>query len=513
MKFCTKCGEKLEEGNKYCMKCGQSVLKQVEPSEISPTIEKSTLKPEVTDEVINKPSQSLNIKLPKLNLNKTQKKIAIAVAIGLVIIIGFYKVGESLNSRDKVVARFSRAIATNNSSKLASYIVSTDPKLKVDAKSMEALLKYIDKTPSYGNEIIKSINNQSVKMALSPILPAKSTEVLTGSERDIDPSSLFTLEKKGKTWLFYDKYVFDLKPVYINVYTNYKDTQIFLDDKLVCTANQDDFAKEIGPYTPGLYEMRATLKGEYISLEQTIQIDLIEELDLSDVSQTIKQQEIYLDGYEVAVDSEYEDAKLIANGKDTGILIKDAKNFGPVSKDSSVKLYAQKDFPWGTVKSGEVPVDGSSGIYLEINAVNESLKNSVMETVNTSCKEQVEAFKSRSITKVKSSSGNAMASIITSVEDMIDGKNMYTGGLTKSAFDLDSIKTYQMENKYYAQVSSLETYNSAYYYEGETIPSTVISETITNYTLIYDESSKKWTVDDMNAEYDFNDENKKEFTF
>jgi len=499
MKFCTKCGEKIEEGNKFCMKCGQSVSKQVEPPENTPP------KPEVISEVINQPSGGLAIKLPNLKLNKTQKTMVIAVAIVFVLIIVFYKVGESFTSRDKVVSKFNQAIATNNSSKLAKYIVSSNPKLKVDAKSMDALLKYIDKTPSYGNEIIKSINNQSREMALSPILNAKST--------DINSDELFTLEKQGKTWLFYDKYVFDLKPVYINLYTNYKDTQIFLDDKLVCTANQDDYVKEIGPYTPGLYKMRATLKGEYISLEQSVEMDLIKDIDLSDANQRIKEQELYLDGYEVTVDSNYEDAKLFANGKDTGLLVKDAKNFGPVSKDSSVKLHAQMDFPWGTVKSGEVPVDGSSGIYLEMNAVNDSLKTSVMETVNSACKERVEAFKSRAITKVTSSSGNALGKITTSVESLIDNKTSYTGTLTKNIFDLDSFQTYQMDNRYYAQVSASETSNCSYYDEGGPVPETVIIETAMKYILIYDESLKKWLVDDMNTDYDFSAENKKEFTF
>lgn len=509
MKFCTKCGGQIEDGKQFCIKCGQSASKQAEPAQ------STSSEPSSIGKVNNQTANNPEAKLPTLNLklSKPQKIMAIAVAVVLVLGVAFYKVGESLTSRDKIVSKLTQAIASNDSAQLSKYIVSSDPKLKIDAKSLDALLKYMDKVPSYGNEIIKSINNQSVKMEISPKLKGTSVDVFKNNEINNNLNDLFVLKKQGKTWFFYDKYVLDLKPVYIRVSTNYKDTQIFLGDTLVCTSTQNDFTKEIGPYTPGLYTMKATLKGQYINLEQTVEIDLVKDIDLSNPNQKVKDQQLFLDGYEVTVDSDYQDAKLFANGKDTGLLIQDAKAFGPVSKDGSVKLYAQKDFPWGTAKGKDVAVDGSSNIYLELNGLNDSLQVALMESINTYNKGWFDAFKSRDISKFTNVTEDKKNLLIADIQGLIDYKRMYTGTLSKTAFDLNSFSIYQSDNKYYAQLTNLETYNYAYFDEGVPIPTAILEEQAKVYTLIYDETSKKWLINDMYTNYNFNSENKKEFTF
>ena len=57
---------------------------------------------------------------------------------------------------------------------------------------------------------------------------------------------LFTLKKQGKSMIFYDKYVLELNPVYLEINTNRKDSKIYLNDKEVATAKEDDYTAEIG---------------------------------------------------------------------------------------------------------------------------------------------------------------------------------------------------------------------------------------------------------------------------
>lgn len=478
MKFCIKCGTEIQEGTLFCIKCGQPYSNKATPIQQAASIQQA--------EPIQKATPIVNVAMEaqKTNtkLSKMQKVISLAIVTSLLLGVFIYKVGESLTSREKVVSKFSQAIASKDSAELAKYIVSSDPKLKIDAKNIEPFLSYLDKNPSYRNEIVKSIDSQSTNMAFLNKLNGKPY--------------LFTLKKQGKTWVLYDKYVFELKPVYIKVFTNYKDTKIFLDNNLVCTADKSDFTKEVGPYLPGLYKMRAFLEGDYVKLEETVDVDLVSNIDSSNPNQNIINQKLYLNGYEVSVNSDYEDAKLFSNGKDTGLAIVDAKKFGPISKDGSVRLYAQKDFPWGTIKSEEVAADGSSNIYLKLNIVNENVKNILMETVNSHNNNSVDAFKNRDISKLVNVSESMKMSINDEIQRAITDKKMFDCGLVKAIFDLDSFNIYQRDNKYYAEVTGIESYSSAWYNEGSPVPKTILKEQDFKYILVFDEKLKKWVLED-----------------
>lgn len=506
MKFCTKCGFQIEETTRFCPKCGQQIINENSTMETNASqgIDASTID---IQSVENVPSKPISI-----NLSKTHKIIISVLALVLILCFSLYKTGEALNSRDKFISKLTEAINTNNSSQLAKCIVSSDPKLKIDSKNLDGFLNYLNNNASYKKEIIKSLNTQAAAMVLSENTKESSTNSISNKKTIASSNYLLTLKKQGKTLLFYDKYVAELKPVYINVTTNYKNTQIFLGNNLVCTSDQNNFTKQIGPYVPGLYKMRAYLKGDYTTLDKTINVDLLQAIDTSNPTQNIKNQDLNLDGYNVYVTCDYNDAKLFANGKDTGLTIKEATNFGPVSKDGSVKLYAQKDFPWGTVKSEEITINGTNSIYIELNGINQDVKNTLMEIINDYNKSFIEGFKARDVSKIINMSENEKKVLSDRIQQMISNKQMYTGSLTKTSFDLDSFKIYQSNNKYCANVIDFETYNGSYYYEGST-PQTSISNFGWTYTLIYDELSKKWLVDNIYRNYYFNPVNKKDFTF
>lgn len=462
MKFCTKCGAQIEEGKKFCSKCGEATLTQSTPGKIIPTI----------------PTQEKQVDVPKVSnkSTKTGKLLAVALGIFLVLAILSYNIGASLLSKNKVVEKFNQALASKDSSELAKYVVSSDIKQKINAKDISGLLNYIEKNPSQINNIY----------------------------------DLFTLKKQGKAWFFYDKYVFELKSIYVKVQTNYKGTQIFLDNNLVCTADKEDYEKEIGPYIPGLYKIKAILKGEYVTLEKSVDLDLVR-INLANKSGAINFVELYLDGYKLSVDSDYKDAKLFANGKDTGLLIVDAKAFGPVSKDGSVKLYAEKDFPWGVTKGEEITLHGERSVFLKLNEVNDDVTNNLMDTINIFNKSLVEATKLRNVSKLLNASDIKKKKITEDIENAISNKDLFIGDIAKTTFDLDNINIYQNSNKYYAEITENETYNAEWYKEGDTIPQTNVYDIARKFILIYDETLKKWFIDDDQIIYYFNPTNKKEF--
>lgn len=487
MIFCTKCGAEIDGGDRFCTECGHVFSKEADFDE----------------------GRSIIL---ETMFSKTQKIIAITIAVLLVLGVLTYKIGETLTSKDKVVSRFNQAIISRNPTQLAKYIVSSDPNVSIDSKSIDALVNYLNKIPAYSNEIVKSLNKQSKDISISSSLNGNALDVFINQTIN-GSKDLFKLKKQGKTWFFYDRYVLELKPVYIKVHSNTKDAQIFFGDDLLGTANKKDFIMEIGPYSPGIYKLKASLKGKYVNLEKSAEVDLVSDVDFSNENKRIKDLDLNLDGYEVSVDSNYKDAKLFSSGKDTGLTIKDANIFGPVSKDGSLIIFAKRDFPWGTVKSEEVKVSGQSSIYLKLNVVNGDVKNTLMETINIYNKSCVEASLARDSSKLKNVSEARKKILHDDIQVAVKSKRMFIGNLINTTFDLDSISIYQKDNKYYAEVSDLESYKVVWYNEGTSVPETNLNEPAWKYTLIYDEKSKKWLINSTVINKDFNPINTKDFTF
>lgn len=509
MAICSKCGAEILEGKRFCVKCGASVSSE----NIGTQQRESFSQSESVDN--NIPLQQNKVQLPKVDikLTKNQKNIALITGIVLILLLIFYNVGLSLTSREKVVARFNQALAAKDSSKLAKYIVSSDINQKIDAKGVDGVISYIEKNPSYENKIKTDIDNQLLQIESASKSKDNSEELLEQLNMDIsNTNELFTLKKKGKTWVLYDKYVLEFKPVYINVQTDYKDTQIFLGDKLICTADKEEYEREVGPYIPGLYKMKALYKGKYVNVEKSKDVDLVTDSSM-DGNQRIASVELNLDAYNVSVMSDFEDAKLFANTKDTGILVKDAKEFGPVSSDGKVTLYAQKKFPWGIVKSEEVKITGENSIELTITGKNEEVTKTLMETVNAYNKGWAEASTLSDVSKIVNASEKRKSDADITIQENIKNNNITILKIKKATFNLDSIRVYQEESKYYAEVYNNGLCDFVMYNKDATVQPIEEWPLDRKYILIYDEISKKWIVDDVIEEYFSATDNVKEFTF
>ena len=202
---------------------------------------------------------------------------------------------------------------------------------------------------------------------------------------DNNADNIFTLEKKGSKWLIFDNYVFDIKPAYITLNTNIKGAQIFKDDKLVADSNSSNFTKEIGPYVPGDYKLKAVYKGKYCNLEKSTEVDLVKSARTGQNKSTVN---LDLDGHyiNVSVPNECEDAKIFINGIDTKILAKNANEIGPLTDDT--RIYAVKNVSGKELKTQEQIVGNASDVYLEfpggINEESSSYTKPVFNTITAS---------------------------------------------------------------------------------------------------------------------------------
>lgn len=494
MKYCSKCGESIPDDKNFCSSCGTPVSNNnttnnnAQLSILADKLKNLGLTgKEYINSLIKKILQEKNFKLTKVH-----KIILITTCIALVLGIAGFQVGKTLTSKDRLINEFTNSLINKDTNTLVKIVKCSDPRLKIDESSINSYLAYLDKNPSYLQSIITSLNQQS----------ANFDKKITISQNN-NAANPITLKIDGTKFLFYDNYVFELKPQFINLHTNYNGTQILMNDKELCKADKQDFSAQLGPFLPGTYKMQAIYKTDYASLTKNADIDLIGSAPLN--------VDLSLNGSFINISSPYENANLFINGNDTGLKIKDAKNFGPISTDGTVSIYAQMEFPWGIIKSDEVKITGSY-INLKFNPVNDSLKDTLMNTINDFNKSWLQSVINRDNTKLTNADSNMISKNSSNIESMKSNKKYFKGTLTKTVYDLDSVQVFKSDDKFFAEICDAEYYDSCYYKEDETNITTKPDTILWKYKLIYDETSKKWLVYSDSTQLSFNPKNKKEFS-
>lgn len=391
MKFCTKCGAPLKEGQIFCTNCGNKIIntitqpgsneeannhnkidneqQQNENNKIADAEEKakdnkvSSNKTEFEgfrESVINDESITQDNKANENTGNKTSQKDKIAaitpgdkvknsantafkiskraktgiIAACILIILGVsgYFAGNYLTKPSNVIANFKNDVAANNEAALEKILYCDDSRIAINKKSIDPLLQYFKEHPDYLNQAVSSLNNQASNISSGNILKSNSQNV-------------FGLLSVGKKFLFFPDYKIILKPGFITVNASIQDVELYLNEGEIGKSDSDSFSKVFGPYLPGEYKLTANYKGKYAELNETENIDLV----------TAENNEVAIDVFKnpnyLNISCDEPDAELYVNNKDTGLKACDAVNFGPL--DNNSKVYAVMTKDGQTLKSNE----------------------------------------------------------------------------------------------------------------------------------------------------------------
>lgn len=500
LRFCKECGTQLHEKEQFCRKCGTPVsLEKDETKRETPVTENetSTITPtEKTQGGISQDQSRVGHGKNTTPRKPMSKKTKILLSTSLVLVIGFvttYFILSSVYTEDKAVEKFKQALSDQDAKTLADMIYSENTDMKIDKDTIGGFLDFLDKNPSYKDELVESLKDQATSIKNS------------GAEEATASSSVMSLTKQGKKLLLFDDFKFKVQPYYFTVSTNYKDTDLYLNDEKVATADTDDFTEELGPFLPGLYQVRAELENDYATFDYEEELVLFDETsdDYVDVD---------MEGHTVDVEADNNNGTLLVNGEKTDLNIEEDPSFGPVPLDGSVTVQAQYDYPWDEeVTSDEIPVEDSY-VYIEDLPVSKDLKKALMDTANDYVESHYEALNNLDADKVRNISDSHLKEVKDTIDYIKEMDSRFKGVVHKTIFDLDSFTLSENDGIYEATVAFTVVSEEDEYGE-EDKPDLSDEETNAELEFIFDESEDTWLVDELYDTYYSDDAvNTEEFT-
>ncbi|QHZ45547.1 zinc ribbon domain-containing protein [Bacillus sp. NSP9.1] len=455
MNFCKECGRELTAKARFCKHCGF----QADGSGTS----------------ISEESARQDIHKPKMS----KKKIIVlgAIVVCCVLLFAGYKTGEALTSKEKLISDFENALDHEDAEKAAQLLQSSDVDLAITKENVKPLLTYLKENPDDEKELISSLKSDS-------------------------GNQLVSIEKSGRHFFIYDRYVLNVAPVYLTIKTNYKDTDLFVNGKKVMTTQKENFERKFGPYVPGVYEVKAKLKNDLTELKKTEKVEALE----SDVNVDVavdghKAKLVFEDGYEKLKGT------LWIDGQKTNIDPFKGTSFGPVLTDGSMSAEVEGEFPWGTLKSAKTPID-SSDIQVNL-ASDQTFMDQMMKTLVKHTKEEMKALASGNVNDLTVAAPSYKSDLKEIIAGYKSSGTYYKGTYLSTVFDLDSFRLYNEDGKWKTDIDGVEKHKSAYF-DDYSSPDMAENENGFTYTLVYSGDQHKWLVEQADPSSFINIENKKE---
>ncbi len=345
LKFCGTCKEQVADHLNFCPECGSKVEIIVDNTATSYTEVKSETKP-------------------------VKSKKNLFLIIGFVIIaallFGAYKFGANKFSKEKQVNVMIEAFQKKDINAIAEFVKAEDPSLKVKTEDIKAYIRYLKENPSYNKELLSYLQKETVDQKLT---------------KDKASFKDGQIVEDGKEWFLYPKYKLSMKSYYMSVSTTAKNAEIYVNDKKEAELSSDKTSKELGPYFPGTYTVKAAAKTELTELETE------EEVDLADEKSGKVEVDLSLEGNYVTISSDESDATVFVNGKKRGKLTYGSYELGPVAIDETVEVHLEKTTNFGVVKSDSVTIGDQSTYYLKFpketsnSAVGDFVRNHIYDNV------------------------------------------------------------------------------------------------------------------------------------
>ncbi|MET1121083.1 zinc-ribbon domain-containing protein [Priestia megaterium] len=324
MGYCRECGHQLTNEHEFCPECGHPVERKAASSEGAA----SQRYAEPASSSVEEGRQSVK---PS---NKKTKVITISVIAAAAILGGaYYGIDKTMMAPKAVSEKFIASVKGNDVDKVKKYVNDGQIQLEANDEQTKSFITYLHENP----DVMKSISEGL----------AADSRALEARVQSEDHSSYAKLEQDGKKWGIFDHYTVQINPVYAKAQSTEDATVVYIDGQKAGTVSSDS-SKKVGPFLPGTHIVKGEVQNDYgkVENEQEIEATNGEDVDV----------EFDWSDHAVYISSDYDDATLFVNGKDTKTEIGDIDYLGPLPMDGSIKIYAKRKFDSGEKKTEEVSI-------------------------------------------------------------------------------------------------------------------------------------------------------------
>ncbi len=451
MNWCHHCNR--EEAGAFCVKCGQKVTRTA-------------------------PAQG----------KKKGWLLWGSIVVGIMIVlIGSFITLRWISSPERAVDQFREALLQEDYEAIGEAIPKVNPVLSHEAE-IASFVSLLKNHPDQRTLLLQDLERQAMAIE-DHALTSRNEELLVQLE----------LVKEGKTFYLFNNYVISPVPIYVQLHTQFSKTALYINEEESGTIGEK--GKKMGPFLPGDYHFETKLENEGYKMRGEAEVELIKpgkhlEVDLP------------VNGAFLTPNSNYEDARLFINGKDTGETISKTGQIGPYPTDGSVVMHAEKNFEAGVIKSPSVQFEGEDVYFvidysepepvviekevaIDVPESGRDETNAIIAAVNTYLYDWIKAYENLDTGYFS----NLTPELNLYFEDRFisvkENNAAFTGEVLEAAFDLDSLYLDSSGKK--AEIDVLITMDSANHDRGESNVKTVVTSNAFHYKLV--KSGGEWLID------------------
>ena len=228
------------------------------------------------------------------------------------------------------------------------------------------------------------------------LLNNKDVEQVISNLKKNNNSGNITIESEKS--LLGENYYLNLSTISINITSDIKEAIIYINGREV---NKEELVSLI----PGTYEVAYKLKTDYGDVEETKEMDILSSGDVK-----IEVAAEYITLY-----SNFSDAKVYINEKDTKKTVSEIKKYGPIPNNKDITIYIAKDFPWGVIKSPEIKVQEDNILKIDINMANDELLATIENTLREFYNSLFDALNNKDSSLIENVEENSREEVFNSI--------------------------------------------------------------------------------------------------
>lgn len=260
------------------------------------------------------------------------------------------------------------------------------------------------------------------------LLNNKDVEQVISNLKKNNNSGNLTIESEKS--LLGENYYLNLSTISINITSDIKEAIIYINGREV---NKEELVSLI----PGTYEVAYKLKTDYGDVEETKEMDILSSGDVK-----IEVAAEYITLY-----SNFSDAKVYINEKDTKKTVSEIKKYGPIPNNKDITIYIAKDFPWGVIKSPEIKVQEDNILKIDINMANDELLATIENTLREFYNSLFDALNNKDSSLIENVEENSREEVFNSIYEK---PKVFANNYTISDLELKIANSeFKYENKKY----------------------------------------------------------------